>query len=192
MKSATRNKPNQVRIIGGEWRGRKLSFPSIEGLRPTPDRVRETLFNWLHTYLPDARCLDLFAGSGVLGFEVLSRGARSLTFVENDRVVCSVLQDNAARLDALNRMTLRHEDALEFIRTYDGELFDIILMDPPYGQGLAAECLQLLARGGCLKAGGLLYMEHENDHRVADLPENWLILKNKATGQVDYSLLRAP
>jgi len=191
MKSSSRNKQNQVRIIAGEWRGRKLDFPTSTGLRPTPDRVRETLFNWLQAYLPGARCLDLFAGSGVLGFEALSRGAGSVTFVERERAVFNMLQDNVRKLGAADRTTLQHRDAQEWIQSDDSGVYDIVFMDPPYGQGLVTDCLHLFERYSCLKPGGLLYLEHAIQDEAPDLAEKWLVLKNKAAGQVNYSLLRS-
>jgi 16S rRNA (guanine966-N2)-methyltransferase len=153
--------------------------------------VRETLFNWLQAYLPGAHCLDLFAGSGVLGFEALSRGAHSVTFVERERAAFNVLQDNACKLDAADKVKLLHRDALDFIQSDDRGMYDIVFMDPPYGQGLVADCLQLFERYPCLKPGGLLYLEHESDRETPALPEKWLLLKNKTAGQVNYSLLRS-
>lgn len=190
-KSSTRSKPNQVRIIGGDWRGRKLTFPTAAGLRPTPDRVRETLFNWLQAYLPGARCLDLFAGSGVLGLEALSRGASSVTFVERERSAINAIKDNVNHLAATDRVLVHQGDALQFIQEDHPDLFDIIFLDPPYDMGLSMECLQQLDQNACLKSGGLLYLEHESKLDIAVSPEKWLVLKNKSAGQVCYSLLKS-
>lgn len=191
MKSSARGKHNQVRIIGGDWRGRKLTFPTSTGLRPTPDRVRETLFNWLQAYLPGTRCLDLFAGSGVLGLEALSRGASHATFVERERSVVNVIKDNLKHLAATDKAVVHQGDALQFIQGDHPELFDIIFLDPPYDMGLSLECLQRLEQNACLKSGGLLYLEHETKLEIEVSPEKWLVLKNKSAGQVCYSLLRS-
>lgn len=190
-KSRSHNKQNQVRIIGGDWRGRKLAFPSSEGLRPTPDRVRETVFNWLQPHLPGANCLDLFAGSGVLGLEALSRAARSVTFVDFERSVSYVLRDNIQLLGAGDRAHLKHMDAMAFIRGVHTSLYDIIFLDPPYGKGLAMECLHSFEHHACLKPGGLVYLEHEHSLQTPLLSERWQVLKNKVAGHVAYSLLRS-
>lgn len=190
-KSKSRSKQNQVRIIGGDWRGRKLAFPSSAGLRPTPDRVRETVFNWLQAYLRGAHCLDLFAGSGALGFEALSRGAQAVTFIENERSVLKVIQDNVSLLGVGDKVTSRQADALAFIQEDRETLYDIIFLDPPYDKGLTIECLQRFELYPCLKPGGLVYLEHESSLVIPDLSEKWLVLKSKTAGQVSYALLRS-
>lgn len=190
MKSRVKNRQNQLRIIAGEWRGRKLDFPSVDGLRPTPDRVRETLFNWLQAYLPGARCLDLFAGSGVLGFEALSRGAGFVSFIERERAAFQSLRDNVDKLQTAERVQLVHDDALHYLDGGCGSRFDIIFLDPPYGQGLVEQCLHRLEQQHCLREGGLVYMEHEVALETVELNENWSVLKNKKAGQVNYYLLR--
>jgi 16S rRNA (guanine966-N2)-methyltransferase len=186
-----RRKQNQVRIIGGEWRGRKLDFPDAQGLRPTPDRVRETVFNWLQAYLPGARCLDLFAGTGVLGFEAVSRGAASATFVERDRSVYHALQQNMLNLDMADRVRLINSDALDYLQSGCEQVFDIIFIDPPYGKGLVSRAISMIDQANCLKPGGLLYMEHESEAGAVAIPENWRELKHKRAGQVSYYLLRS-
>ena len=190
MKSRTKNRRNQVRIIAGDWRGRKLDFPDAEGLRPTPDRVRETLFNWLQPYLPGAHCLDLFAGSGVLGFEVLSRGAASVCFVERERVVCQSLECNIDLLDINARASLEHTDALQYLNASGESEFDIVFLDPPYGKGLVDKCLMNEGLKHRLKDGGLVYMEHEAELGSIALSRYWSVLKNKKAGHVNYYLLR--
>ena len=185
-----RRKQNQVRIIGGEWRGRKLDFPDAQGLRPTPDRVRETVFNWLLAYLPGARCLDLFAGTGALGFEAVSRGAASATLVERDRSVYHALQQNMLKLEMMDRVRLVHSDALDYLQAGCEQVFDIIFIDPPYGKGLVARAISLIEQANCLKPGGLIYMERESEAGTDAIPENWLELKHKQAGQVSYYLLR--
>ena len=133
---------NRVRIIGGAWRSRILRFPAREDLRPTPDRVRETLFNWLGQDLTGKTCLDLFAGSGALGFEAASRGAASVVMLERDAVAFRALQENA-RLLAAASVDLRRADALEYLRA-DGRRYDVVFIDPPFRSELLAEVLPLL------------------------------------------------
>ncbi len=190
MPKASAGRQNQVRIIAGEWRGRKLEFPDSQCLRPTPDRVRETVFNWLQPYLPRAHCLDLFAGTGAFGFEAVSRGAAAVNLVERDRAVYSALQQNLRKLDAADRVRLINSDALDYLQTCD-QVFDIIFLDPPYGKGLLADAISVIDQRQCLKAGGLVYMEHESHAEMAELPPNWEPLKHKQAGQVSYYLLRS-
>src|SRR5277367_3125267 len=134
---------NSVRIIGGGWRGRRVSFPDIPGLRPTPDRVRETLFNWLQHSVAGSRCLDLFAGSGALGLEALSRGAREVVFVDQAQAAISHLQTQISRLDAVARTRIMGEDAGRYLRT-SPEVFDIVFLDPPFGQGALPQYVEQL------------------------------------------------
>ena len=182
---------NQIRIIGGDWRGRKISFSDAQGLRPTPDRVRETLFNWLQGYLPGAACLDLFAGSGVLGFEALSRGASTVIAVEKNPQVFNSLKQNSDALNAADRLQLRNADALQVIEALAPYSLDLVFIDPPYGKGMVAKCLQQLANGSSLKPGALIYVEQESQMESPDLPENWVILKDKQASQVSCYLVRA-
>ena len=186
-----KNISNQIRIIGGEHRGRKLTFPDSQGLRPTPDRVRETLFNWLQAYVPGAVCLDWFAGTGVLGFEALSRGADKVIFVERELKVFQSLKSNLDLLKLGDKTELNHMDALSFIEGISSDFIDIVFLDPPYGKGLVSECLKKLYDCQCLKSKGLVYLEQESQLGDPVLPENWIILKNKQAGQVNYYLLQA-
>jgi len=186
-----KNTSNQIRIIGGEHRGRKLSFPDSEGLRPTTDRVRETLFNWLQAYVPGAICLDLFAGTGMLGFEALSRGADKLIFIERELKVFQALMANLDLLKLANKTELNHVDALSYINDIPSDSIDIVFIDPPYGKGLVSECLKKLYDCQCLKSKGLVYLEQESQLGDPALPETWTILKNKQAGQVSYYLLQA-
>ena len=130
---------NSVRIIGGEWRSRRIRFPDAAGLRPTPDRVRETLFNWLGQDLTGRRCLDIFAGSGALGFEALSRGAAEVVMVESSRLAWRGLRATADELGAGARLRLVAGDALHFLAAPAG-VFDIVFLDPPYGTGSGVKC----------------------------------------------------
>ena len=180
---------NSVRIIGGRWRGRRIHFPDVPGLRPTPDRVRETLFNWLQHSVVDARCLDLFAGSGALGLEALSRGAGELVFVEQAVVAARGLRAQLERLDAAARYRIVEMGAARFLRT-PGAPFDLVFIDPPFGQSALAEYLPQLAAGAWVKPGGLVYLECERSVGVPDLPAGWAMLKSKSAGEVGYHLAR--
>lgn len=181
--------PSRLRIIGGEWRGRRLPVPHAPGLRPTPDRVRETLFNWLQGVTEGARCLDLFAGSGALGFEAASRGARHVTLVEADARVAAHLSEQAAALDA-GRITVHARRVQAFLQQ-SPQPFDVIFLDPPYGKNLVAETLALLAQGW-VAPGARVYIEAEAELGEPGLPEGWELLKTRSAGQVGYHLARAP
>jgi len=178
---------NTLRIIGGEWRGRKLRFADGEGLRPTTDRVRETLFNWLAPLIHGARCLDLFAGSGALGMEALSRGAGEVVFVDNNPVAITALKENLALLKADNASVIRG-DALAYLR---GETrhFDVVFLDPPFRRDLLQPALKLLVEGGWLAPGARLYLELESEEALPELPAGWEVLRSKQAGQVAYHLV---
>jgi len=180
---------NSVRIIGGIWRGRRVSFPDIPGLRPTPDRVRETLFNWLQSSIVGARCLDLFAGSGALGLEALSRGARELVFVEQAVAVSRALQEQLARLGGSPKGRVVEMGAARYLRT-PGEPFDILFLDPPFGRDALAEYIPLIDAADRLKTGALVYLENERTAGAPPLPPHWELLKSKSAGQVGYHLAR--
>ena len=180
----------QVRIIGGEWRGRKLSFPDLPQLRPSPDRVRETLFNWLQPVIPGARCLDLFAGSGALGMEALSRGAQSVTLVDLDSRVIRSLQQSLDTLiagDRPERARVVQQNVLEFLQG-PARPVDVVFLDPPYGKGLVSECCALLETRGWLRDNARVYIEAEATLEVLDLPQTWEMLRSKTAGQVGYHL----
>ncbi|MBL8258259.1 MAG: 16S rRNA (guanine(966)-N(2))-methyltransferase RsmD [Candidatus Competibacteraceae bacterium] len=180
-------RPSQLRVIGGRWRGRRLPFPDLPGLRPTPDRVRETLFNWLAPVLPGARCLDLFAGSGALGIEALSRGAAEAVFVERHPAAVEALRDNLARLQAQNARVERAE-ALNWL-CQAATPFEIVLLDPPFEQALLEPVCQGLERGGWLAPSAWVYLEAETALALAP-PAHWSILKDKTAGAVRYRLAR--
>jgi len=180
---------NFIRIIGGSWRGRRVSFPDAPGLRPTPDRVRETLFNWLQPSIVDSRCLDLFAGSGALGLEALSRGAREVVFVEKDQQCARALQAELKRLGGPLKARVMELGAARFLRT-PGEPFDVVFLDPPFGVGALAEYVPLLDAGGWVRAGGLVYLESERAAGAPLLPPHWELLKAKSAGEVGYHLAR--
>jgi 16S rRNA (guanine966-N2)-methyltransferase len=181
---------NEVRIIGGAWRGRKLRFPpDVPGLRPTPDRVRETVFNWLRDEIAGSRCLDLYAGSGALGFEALSRGAREVVFVDRD---LRVVRHIAAALAAFGSDSglVSRADAAAFLRA-PGEPFDIVFLDPPFEAGALSALLTAIARHGWVLPGGLLYLEAPAGEGVPTLPPGWTLHRSKRAGEVGYHLLRA-
>ncbi len=177
----------RIRIIGGEWRGRKLPVPERPGLRPTPDRVRETLFNWLQPLLSGARCLDLFAGSGALGWEALSRGAGELVMVDSDRRVATKLRETARLLHCEDRLTVFQARALDYLAG-PSRHFDIVFLDPPFRQGLLSPCLQQLEDGGWLAPHARIYFEHEAELGELPLPGGWRVSRSKRAGQVSYNL----
>jgi 16S rRNA (guanine966-N2)-methyltransferase len=177
---------NEVRIVGGRWRGRKIRFPTVEGLRPSPDRVRETLFNWLAPVIRDTRCLDLFAGSGALGFEALSRGAASVVLVERDRAAANHLRQLAAALGAENAQ-VAEGDALAWLDRASGS-FDVVFLDPPFGSGLLQEALWRLERTGHLAPGAFIYLECPTADGPPGLPPGWTLHRSGRAGDVGYYL----
>ena len=179
--------PGSVRLIGGHWRGTRLPVPDVAGLRPTSDRVRETLFNWLQPVLPGARVLDLFAGSGALGLEAASRGAAHVQLVEADGALAQSLADAAARLDAQGRVAVRRGDALAFLREDAGEPWDIAFVDPPFAAGLWPAVLALLPAR--LAADAWLYVESPAGH-APEMPADWALHRASTTRDVRYALYR--
>ncbi|HEV7611083.1 MAG TPA: 16S rRNA (guanine(966)-N(2))-methyltransferase RsmD [Steroidobacteraceae bacterium] len=180
---------NSVRIIGGGWRGRRVTFPDIPGLRPTPDRVRETLFNWLQPAITGTRCLDLFAGSGALGLEALSRGAKELVFVEQAVAASRALQEQLIRFGCKGKGQVVEMGAARYLRS-PAQGFDIVFVDPPFGRNALVEYVPLLDAGEWLKAGALVYLENEKAAGVPPLPPRWELLKSKSAGEVGYHLAR--
>lgn len=178
---------NQLRIIAGRWRGRKLVFKPVEGLRPTPDRVRETLFNWLSPVVVDARCLDLYAGSGALGFEAASRGAREVVLVDSDPVVANALRDQRHALDAGHVTVI--ETSVETYLKGRAAPFDIVFLDPPFRGNHLPGAIQLLEQGDWLSPTAWIYLEAERGFEP-ELPEGWELYRSKQAGQVDYHLVR--
>jgi len=181
---------NQLRIIGGSWRSRRLDFPDVEGLRPTPDRVRETLFNWLMPIIHGARCLDLFSGSGALGLEALSRGAASAVLLDRDPRVTATLRAHLQTLKAEGAVVVQ-QSALDYLQ---GEPvpFDVIFLDPPFRQGLLQPVLELLSTRGWLAPGARIYIEQESEQPMVALPEGWALLRELKAGQVACRLVQAP
>ena len=179
---------NRLRIIGGRWRGRRLAFPPVEGLRPSTDRVRETLFNWLQPVLPGARCLDLFCGSGALGLEALSREAAQVVFVDRERRVIEQIRAHFALLGAAGGETVQ-ADVLAYLRG-PARPFDIVFLDPPFRQGLLGPCCEALAAGDWLAPGAHIYLEAEAQLGEPALPEGWALQRSKRAGDVGYHLAR--
>ncbi|HEY9148668.1 MAG TPA: 16S rRNA (guanine(966)-N(2))-methyltransferase RsmD [Gammaproteobacteria bacterium] len=180
---------NTLRIIGGQWRGRKLRFADAEGLRPTTDRVRETLFNWLAPVIEGARCLDLFAGSGALGLEALSRGAAEVVFLDTNPKAVAALRENLSLLQTDNGR-IERSDALKYLRGAPRP-FDIVFLDPPFRRDLLAPALDLLAGEGWLSPGARIYLELESELGEPELPEGWQLLRSKKAGQVAYFLVQS-
>lgn len=179
---------NQIRVIAGQWRGRRLRFPDLPQLRPTADRVRETLFNWLAPVLPGARCLDLFAGSGALGIEALSRGAAEAVFIEHHLAAAAGLRGNLDRLQADNAR-VHTAEALAWLRQ-PATPFEIVLLDPPFGQKLLEPVCAALEQGGWLAPVAWIYLETESEWRPFALPANWTPYREKIAGAVAYRLIR--
>lgn len=176
----------QIRIIGGQWRGRKLPVPDSAGLRPTTDRVRETLFNWLAPYIQQARCLDCFAGSGALGLEALSRYAGSATLLELERPVAQQLEKNLQTLRASDAEVI-NTNTLDWLANA-GEAYDVVFIDPPFRQGLLNQTLQLLEQNGWLAENAMIYVEREVEQGALQVPASWELHREKIAGQVAYRL----
>jgi 16S rRNA (guanine966-N2)-methyltransferase len=189
LKTPLRGGRGEVRIIGGEWRGRRLHFPQADSLRPTPDRVRETVFNWLQFELAGRRCLDLFAGSGALGFEALSRGAAEVVFVERDPRAADALRDGLRTLRC-DRAQVTAADAFAFLRTTHGKPFDIVFLDPPYDERWLDRAAAMLESGGWLAPRAWIYLEDAAARGAPALPGGWTLLRSKKAGDVGYHLAR--
>lgn len=178
---------NEIRLIAGRFRGRKLVFPEVAGLRPTPSLVRETLFNWLREEVTGARCLDLFAGSGALGFEAVSRGAERVVQVESHPRILKQLLENRNQLGA-EEVEAVGCDALRFLRRAEVEPFDLVFLDPPYGQGQVGACCELLEERGWLAPGAKIYVEAESRLVSPPVPTAWKKLRAKRVGEVGCHL----
>lgn len=184
-----------IRIIGGEHRSRQLKVLDRPGLRPTPDRVRETLFNWLAAHIAGARVLDLFAGSGALGFEALSRGAAWCDFVEKDAAAARLLQENIQLLRLSQRAQLKRQDALAFLKLIPEQPYDVVFLDPPYASDLLAQTLPLLKQAGWLSPSAMIFIDqssHQVPPALLDSGElGWEKLRQGTAGEVSYSLYQA-
>ncbi len=180
---------NRVRIIGGECRGRVIDFVDHPGLRPTGDRVRETLFNWLQADIQGARCLDLFSGSGVLGFEAVSRGARQALMLEKSARVAERLGENARLLGIQERVKVVCTDAIEWLEKAPVEAFDLVFVDPPFARQVVDGVLHSLADRGWVTSGSKIYVEQDLHQTEVSIPSGWSTLRDKTAGQVRYRLL---
>ena len=177
-----------LRIIGGAWRGRRIHFPPVAAIRPTPDRVRETLFNWLQMDVAGSRCLDLYAGSGALGLEALSRGASHVVFVEVDSGAARHLLQTLRDFQC-DRGAVVTADVKRYLAG-PPEPFDIVFLDPPYADRALADICSRIEHGGWLRPGGLAYLEDAAAAGPPDLPPGWTLLKSKRAGAVGYHLAR--
>lgn len=173
-----------IRIIGGTYRGKKIHFPAVEGLRPTPDRVKETLFNWLMHDIRGARCLDVFAGSGALGLEAFSRGAQQVVFIEQSATAYNNLKNIITQFNSTQLQIIKG-DALSYLQQ-SNEQYDLIFLDPPFAANFIPQCLSYIEKNNLLIKGGLLYLESPCLIEV-DLNQ-WRSIKLKQSGQVIYSL----
>ena len=188
VKQKSGKPPGKVRIIGGRWRGRRIQCLPGAPVRPTGDRIRETLFNWLAPYIRDARCLDLFAGTGALGIEALSRGADNVVFVEKHVSLARQIETTLDELDE-NRGQVLVSDARAFLTRPPGQ-FDIVFLDPPFGVIEPINLCTLLANGW-LAADALIYIESGSDDAAENYPPGWDVVRDKTTGRVRYRLLRS-
>jgi len=184
-KNTNKSKKSSVRIIGGSLRGRKINFTEFEGLRPTLDRVRETLFNWLVADIHNAVCLDLYAGSGALGIEAVSRGASSVTLVDANRKVSEKLKDNLKNLSIKNAKVV-NQKAEEFLNK-NVQKFDLVFLDPPFEKGMLDSILEQIKPH--LSEDALVYIEQENADSKVSIGDEWKVIKSKETSRFCYSLL---
>ena len=185
------SRPGRLRIVAGKWRSRLLPVGDDALLRPTSARVRETLFNWLAPVVEGAAVLDLFAGSGALGLEALSRGAKRAVFVERSKSTLRQLGDNIATLGG-DHASLVESDATHYLHHYPPEPFDIVFLDPPYAADLYEELCRLLDEQGWLASGARIYLEQAENAPDPALPSGWAVLRDKTSGKVRYLLLQAP
>lgn len=188
MNPRRRGKDNQVRIIGGIHRSRMIHFPDQDGLRPTSDRIKETLFNWIQHEVSHGVCLDLFAGSGSLGIEALSRGAKSVHFVESAADAVTSINENLAELGLEQAVVIRTnvEDWLK--DSAPQNFFDLVFIDPPYAEQKLSSICEMVTAAQCVKSGGKVYVENNVELSLESMPESWRLLKQKKAGQVHFYL----
>ena len=182
-------KPGSVRIIGGKWRGTRLPVPDLPGLRPSGDRGRETLFNWLQMNIRGSRCADLFAGSGALGLEAASRGAAEVILIENANPAARLIAQSLKRLDA-ECVELVQSDAMAWLESCAPESLDIVFIDPPFDCGLEVRSLALLKAGNCVSANGFVYIETARESPAFTPGSGWEIVQEKTLGEVRMMLLK--
>lgn len=182
-------RPGRLRIVAGKWRSRLLPIADQKGLRPTASRVRETLFNWLSMDIHGSHCLDLFAGTGALAFEALSRGAATATMIENSAEAVDLLRSSAGLLDAVDARIDR-SDTLSFLGRPGDKRYDIVFLDPPFADDLVEECCQLLHSNGWLAENAAVYIEQDKSRPLPTLPQDWQVTKDKIAGHVRFVLVR--
>ena len=178
----------RLRIVAGNWRSRLLEIADVPGLRPTSERVRETLFNWLALRIEGARCLDLFAGTGALGLEALSRGATSVVFVDSSRRAARTIEKNVRSLEA-DGAVIHHGDAMEYLRSAQRGSFDIVFLDAPFAAEMLEEVCRRVDELKILAPGATVYLEQDRARPGPQLPAGWVVLRKKTAGQVRYSLV---
>ena len=179
--------PGRLRIVAGKWRSRLLQIIDEPGLRPTSERIRETLFNWLRPVTDGAHCLDLFAGTGALGIEALSRGAAHVVFVEKSAKPAAAIRNNLDELQAASAEVIQR-DAMDYLRNADPEPFDIVFLDPPFDTDMLSEACSILQKRGLLAENAVVYLERSKSRDKPALPEGWAITHEKVAGKVSYSL----
>ncbi len=183
-----RSLPGRLRIVAGKWRSRLLQIIDEPELRPTPERIRETLFNWLSPATAGARCLDLFAGTGALGIEALSRGAAHVVFIEKSATLARAIRKNLTELKATNAEVYQ-KDALEYVSKAEPQPFDIVFLDPPFATDLLSDLCKVLCENGWLTGNAIVYLEQGKDQARPALPDGWAITHEKVAGKVSYSLV---
>jgi 16S rRNA (guanine966-N2)-methyltransferase len=180
--------PGRLRIVAGNWRSRLLDIADVPSLRPTSERIRETLFNWLAPRIEGARCLDLFAGTGALGLEALSRGAATTIFVEKSGLAAGVLKSNIEKLGA-EGATICEADAIQYLRQIPVKSFDIVFLDPPFAADMLEDLCRLIDERQVLADGARVYLEHSAATIEPELPAGWEVLRSEVAGRVRYSLV---
>ena len=188
MKSPRARSANTLRIIAGQWRSRRLAFPDVEGLRPTADRIRETLFNWLQERIAREDCLDLFAGSGACGMEALSRGARHVTFVDSASAAATAIRQNLTLLGAEDCQVICEDSLRWLLRQTPPPRYGLVFLDPPFAGDLLVRSAVALEASGLLRDDALLYLESAQSLAALPLPHNWSVLKARQAGKVHYGL----
>ena len=178
----------KVRITSGEWKNRNLEVPDIDGLRPTSERVRETLFNWLMPSIHKSVCLDLFAGSGSLGFEALSRGARHCTFVEKSKLAFRQIKTTRTSLNAMNSEA-HNCDAIDFLSSVHNHNFNLVFLDPPFSDDYLISSIESIHEYQLVSRGGYIYIEFNKNNDLFDLPDNWSVIRKKIYGNVCFILI---
>jgi len=178
----------KVRITSGEWKNRNLEVPDIDGLRPTSERVRETLFNWLMPSIHKSVCLDLFAGSGSLGFEALSRGAKHCTFVEKSKLAFCQIKTTRTSLNALNS-EVHNCDAIDFLSSVHNHNFNLVFLDPPFSDDYLISSIESIHEYQLVSRGGYIYIEFNKNNDLFDLPDNWSVIRKKIYGNVCFNLI---